>query len=444
MSNGAAFGLPDVPPLYEIKETAGGHAKLAFNLHAGQTKAWNSTKRWVVVCAGTQSGKTSFGPLWLYREIQQRGPGDYLVATPTFPLLALKLLPEFLRFFEKTLELGTYKQNPVKVFTFSEAGQQRMFGRHGGQYATQVFFGHAQDPDSLESATAKGAWLDEAGQRKFKKGSWQAIQRRLSLNRARALITTTPYEAFGWLKSDLHDPYLAGDPDIDFINFRSIDNPAFSREEYERARRAMPDWKFKLFYDGLLTRPAGLILDCWQDRFIYDPEETQIRDYWPRFLGIDFGGVNTAAVYLAEDPATGLLYLYREYKAGHKTIQQHATDLLRGHELRQFERVTGGAPGEQQWRDDHAAAGLPIEKPPIAEVEVGIQRAYALIKKGRLRVSRNCTNFLREITTYRRKLDDEENPTDEIDQKNKFHHMDAFRYIAAYIEHDTANLAETI
>lgn len=41
--------------LYDIE-----HGKLTLHLHAGQTKAWDSEKRFVFVIAGTQGGKTSF------------------------------------------------------------------------------------------------------------------------------------------------------------------------------------------------------------------------------------------------------------------------------------------------------------------------------------------------------------------------------------------------
>jgi hypothetical protein len=57
--------------------------ELSFRFHRGQMRAWKSAKRFVVVLAGTQSGKTSFGPIWLLNEIQNRGPGDYMVVTPT-------------------------------------------------------------------------------------------------------------------------------------------------------------------------------------------------------------------------------------------------------------------------------------------------------------------------------------------------------------------------
>ncbi|NBW23611.1 MAG: terminase, partial [Caulobacteraceae bacterium] len=56
--------------------------------------------------AGTQSGKTAFGPIWLLNEITRCGPGDYLVVTPTFQLLAKKALPEFLRLFNRMRGLG--------------------------------------------------------------------------------------------------------------------------------------------------------------------------------------------------------------------------------------------------------------------------------------------------------------------------------------------------
>ena len=51
---------------------------LRYRFHPGQWQAWNAERRHVVVLAGSQGGKTSFGPAWLHREIQTAGPGDYL------------------------------------------------------------------------------------------------------------------------------------------------------------------------------------------------------------------------------------------------------------------------------------------------------------------------------------------------------------------------------
>ena len=200
--------LSEIVPVASSDERRKG--KVRFSLHPGQSKAWASVKRFILVLAGTQSGKTSFGPLWMHREIQARGPGDYIVVTPTYPLLMKKALPEFLRLFDTRLKLGTY-QSQLKIFTFSPEGSARTFGTVDHDTPTQIFFGHAQDPDALESATAKAAWLDECGQDQFRLGSWEAVQRRLALHQGRVLGTTTPYN-LGWIKSQIYDRARAGDP----------------------------------------------------------------------------------------------------------------------------------------------------------------------------------------------------------------------------------------
>jgi phage terminase large subunit-like protein len=238
---------------------------LEMALHRGQERALESTKRFVLVLAGWQSGKTVVGPPWLLGEIKRCGPGDYLVASPTYPLMTKKVLPEFSRLFERQFRLGKYVGGARHCFTFSPSGCRRLFG-YVPEDPVQVFFGHASDPNSLESATVKAAWLDEAGQADFRFASWEAILGRLSVSQGRVLLTTRPYN-LGWLKQQLWDPWMAAGrnhPDIDVINFRSLDNPAFPREEYERARASMPPWRFRLYYEGLFERPAGMIYDAFE------------------------------------------------------------------------------------------------------------------------------------------------------------------------------------
>ena len=63
----------------------------------------------------------------------------------------------------------------VPVLRIGRQAHVRRHGLRAPEGETNVYFGHAQDPDSLESATAKAAWLDEAGQGKFKLDSWRAV-----------------------------------------------------------------------------------------------------------------------------------------------------------------------------------------------------------------------------------------------------------------------------
>ena len=394
--------------LYEVDG-----AVLRYRLHRGQTRAWKSTARFPFVIAGSQAGKTTFGPLWLKREMDTRGPGDYMAVAPTYPLLQKKVLPELKRFFITYLRWGEYR------------AADRIFVLDGGH--TNIFLGHAADPDSLESTTAKGAWMDECGQNKFALSSWEAIQRRLAINQGRALGTTTPYN-LGWLKTQVYDRWVAGDPDYDVINFRSIDNPIFPREEYERARRTLPGWKFAMFYQGLFTRPAGMIYDSFDfDRHVIDPFEIPV--HWPRYGGLDFGGVNTAAVGYAQNPETGVLYLFTEYHEGGRTAAGHAA-ALQDWRCRVW---VGGSKSEGQWRQEFNAAGLPVQSPEIKDVEVGIDRVYGAHKSGGLFVFRGCREYLDEKGRYARKLGPDGEPTEEIENKNDFHLMDAERYIMGYL-----------
>lgn len=424
------------PDLVTVEPLGNGHARLDLHFHAGQLAAYNSTKRFVLVLAGTQSGKTSFGPHWLLREIQQCGPGDYGVVTPTFPLLETKALPEFKRLFEETMQLGDYTGSPIRVFRVSDVGAKRLFG-YEPTVPTQIFFGHAQDPDSLESATYKAVWLDEAGQKKFRRGSWEAIQRRIALHQGRALLTTTPYD-LGWLQSDFYDPWAAagGDhPEIDVINFPSIANPRFSRDEFERARRVLPHWKFKMFFLGQFERPAGLIYSVF-DETKHVVNDFPIPETWKRYGGADFGGVNTAAVFLAEErdkdnAPTKRFIAYREYLAGDRTAREHVAVWKHGEP--KPPTMIGGAKSEGQWRKEFAAAGLAIGEPLVSDVEVGIDRVYGAMKQGQLIVFRSLTGLREQIRTYSRVLNEKGEPTTEIEDKETFHYLDALRYIGSSV-----------
>lgn len=405
--------------------------KLRLNLHEGQQKLWDSEARFLAAIAGAQSGKTVLGPAWLHREIQRRGPGDYMVVSPTYKLLARKALPAFRRYFEDLLKLGTYHAQAAE-FRFSEDGMRRMFGDppEGGKWPqTVVFFGHAQDSESLESATAKAAWLDEAGQKTFKLESWEAILRRLALFVGRVLVTTTPYN-LGWLKQKVWDKWKAGDPDYFVVNFPSIMNPLFSEEEFERARRDLPYWKFAMFYLGLFTRPAGLIYDSF-DEDEHKVPRFKLHPLWPRYLGLDFGGVNTVGLFYCKEPETGNLYLYREYKAGGRTAKEHAEALLDGEPM--IPTCVGGSKSEGQWRDEFRAGGLPVREPGISDVEVGIDRVYAAHGQGQIRVFDDLAGYLEEKMTYGRKVDERGEPTEEIENKSSFHYMDAERYIVGHL-----------
>lgn len=409
-----------VGPWY-VEPRPDGTGRIRTALHKGQWAVMKSEARNVAMIAGTQGGKTSLGPLWLEREIRRMGPGDYLAVTATFPLLKRKMLPEFLRYFRDALGLG-YWSTGDKTFNFND-----------GQ--TRVMFGSATNPESLESATAKAAWLDEVGQYQFRLESWEAIQRRLSLFMGRALMTTTPYNR-GWLKTEIYDRARDADEDYEVIQFASTMNPRFPRAEMDRIRRTLPPWKVRMFYEGLFDQPPGLIYSTFIDTYrengghLVRPDQVPIHPNWPRFVGLDFGGSNTGKIFIAFDPVQQVYYAYDEDLSGGMTAAQHTDSILAKTRGAAINGVWGGARSEGAWRLEFAAAGLIIQEPDVWDVEVGIDRGVGLFTSRRLFVYDTMRGFRDELGTYSRPVAPDGTVLPGIVDKNRYHRLDAFRAVA--------------
>jgi hypothetical protein len=400
-------------PTAELVTVTGRKAQL--QMHPGQLRAWDSIKRFVCVLAGAQSGKTSFSPWWMWREIRREGPGDYLAVTATYDLFKLAMLPALLDTFVYKLGIGTYKPSDRTIEIPS--------------LGARILLRSAESDGGLESSTAKAAWLDEAGQDSYSIGTWEAVLRRLSIHQGRVLLTTTLYN-LGWLKQAIYDRWQAGDESMDVIQFDSTQNPAFPQEEFERARESMPLWKFNMFYRGLFERPAGLIYDSFD---LSDPQVVRPRvgipAAWKRYLGLDFGGVNTAAMFYAEEPGTSRWWAYREYLAGGRTAKEHVTALLAGEPMVPF--AVGGSHSEGQWRLEFQKGGLSVHEPDIKDVFLGVERVYGGHKRHETIVFDDLRGYLDQIARYSYRLDErgEVREPKEIEDKATYHLLDCERYI---------------
>ena len=388
------------------------------NLNEPQSRVILSQAEIIVMQAGTGSGKTSILALWLKKEMERCGPGDYLVASPTFPLMEARVIPELLDLFVHLDGWGHYRPGFRRIESNQMIDQKPAY---------RIFLGSALNPDSLESATYKAACIDEVAQSQFPRGAWDAIMRRVNFYRGRILCTTTLYDVSGWYKSEIYDRWKDGDSRFDIIQADSIANPMFPRERYEAARLTMPWWKFNMFYRGIYEKPAGLIYDCFSEEDSVIPRIPLDPD-WPRYVGHDFGPQNTAAVWMAQDPLTAHFYVYRTYWVSGKTVGQHAEEWKRlsGDEF--IRSRTGGSHQEEEIRYAYSAAGWPIREPAIQSVEAGIDRAYSFVRN-HLFVFSDQHDFLNELLTYSRELDDNYDPTEKIQRKATFHMMDSMRYL---------------
>lgn len=179
---------------------------------------------------------------------------------------------------------------------------------------------------------------------------------------------------------------------------------------------------------GVWAGAEGRVYDGW-DALAHVIPPFPIPESWPRYLGLDFGGTNTAAVFYALNPDTDQLILYREYLAGGRTAGQHTPFLIEGEPVTPF--CVGGAKSEGQWRAEFKAAGLEVHEPAIKDVALGISRVNGQHKKNGILVFSTCTGYLEQKGSYRY-LPDAADP-DAIERKRHFHYMDAERYIVGYL-----------
>lgn len=423
--------------LYTIDPETG-HLTLDFHYYQG--RSWASTSRFVFLLAGTQGGKTSFGPWWLWREVygdghlfRGRGSGDYIAATSTYDLFKLKMLPEARTVFEDVLGVGRYwggdrvieLQDPDTGLFWAKRASDRMWGR--------IILRSAHVPNALESMTAKGAWLDECGQDEFPYDAWEAVQRRTAINHGRVLGTTTPYN-LGWVKHEILDRYAAGDPDYCVVQFPSWINPSFPKDEFERAKRTLPKWRFDMFYRGLFTRPAGMIYECFdEEKMTYEPFEIP-KNTGEVIVGIDFGGANNAKLWLWKNSTTEIWHVFMEELEGGISTREHCQNTLKFAEGFYNIEYYGGSGSEGQIRRDWAVEGVLVHQPYTDDVEVGISAVIEMFKDGKLLISKDCKGVINELGSYSRVLDPENSlPTNQISAKASYHRLDALRYACVTI-----------
>jgi len=273
-------------------------------------------------------------------------------------------------------------------------------------------------------------------------------------------MTTTLYN-FGWIVQHILDVAVkTGDvsfyyenggeiqktvskqKDITVIQLDSIVNPQFPKEEFTDAAELLSEEEFNMFYRGRKSTRRFLIYD------VFDPEKHvcttpfKISDSWKRYWGMDYGGEHMAVIFLAEEPTTKRLYVYREYMAGGKDVAGFTDDIVKG-EISPF-RAYGGSKSEENWRREFRWHGTSVEQPTIIDVNLGISRTYTAIKNDGIIFFSDVKGIIDELGRYRRVRNENGEATDEILDKNTFHRLDALRYIVSSIRPGVSLRAKAI
>jgi len=375
-------------------------------LHEGQQRVHDADTKVVVALAGTGGGKTSYAPRWCERERDAGTNRDGLVIAP-YKILKRVTMPSFLTHFAGQ---GAWESKVDGIWRF-----------HDGGY---VYFASADTPESIEGAHVSWAWLDECGQRQFPVEAWEAVQRRVRYHAGRILGTTTPY-VIGWLKA-LHDDWRGGyRDDVGFVTFPSTANPGFPEDEFERARRTLPAWQFRMFYLAEWDRPAGLVYADVSDES-WLPELPTDASHWDWYAGLDFGYNNPTAVVYAVLSPDDVLYVADEYYESGRTDAENARLATRPAKLAR----AWGDPSAPEAIEEFKQHHWPIMSCARHDPKAGIVEVLERIKTGRLRFVRGRLSELpREMDSY---VWDDKRP--DVVVKANDHACDALRYLCWMVQ----------
>ncbi|MCK5020509.1 MAG: terminase family protein [Candidatus Peribacteraceae bacterium] len=381
-----------------------------FRLHQHQDRVMDAVARFILVLTGVQGGKTTIGAIWLlariYESYKAGRRGDWLIAAPTEKILQQSTLVNFKSFFPA--DWGVWKE------------QKKCFELAWGD---KVFVRSTENPEHLEGMTLLGAWLDEAGQMKAR--VWTYMQARVAVNRGPVLMTTTPY-AMNWLYREVMKRAKEGDSDYALITWKSVDNPAFPKEDFERARRTLPKAIFERRYLGLFTRLEGLVYpDFDTDTHVIEPVYT-IPENWECFGGMDFGHTNpTCILPLYWDKRSDTYYVVDEFYEREASLKKISIVL----DKHPYKKVFADRQSAHLIAELQHQYGCKSIAPCDNSIDVGIERITKLLKEGKLKFFRGkCPNMLEEIEAYHYPPPNEDKEVKDKPVPIKNHAMDALRY----------------
>ena len=243
------------------------------------------------IIGGTGTGKTWLIPRWLLIRMAFRPGGIWIVSSPTGLML---------------------KKNPIRYITeyFDSIGFKYEYNKMEGVMHTalgEIDFISATKPDRMQGIHSYGIVGDEAGQ--YPEEWWNTAIQRARFNGGQILLVTTPYSR-NWLYR------ISSGDSLEFHIERpkSSDNPFYDKSEIEIARQKLPQWRFEMMYEGLFSRPTGMVYNNVQYCRPFDIPTT-----WIRIAGLDYGYNNpTAMIWLASPDGT-TWYAYRELKQSRLT-----------------------------------------------------------------------------------------------------------------------------
>ena len=282
---------------------------------------------------------------------------------------------------------------------------------------SQILFGGLDDPLKLGSLNLGWAGIDEAIE--TNEDDWRMLEGRL-----RKL--DVPHQIFAATNPGPPTHYLY---QMFFVQQKgevyqasTYDNPALP-EDY-KARMAEFEGIYRDRYVlGLWKGLEGLVYSAFDEKSCLI-SRFEIDKSWPVYVGHDFGLVNPAAIFYAQNPGVGDFFAFAEYvpgiKLGYYDHVQAFKTITAG---RNVLRRVGGNHQEEGERQAYTAQGWHISEPKHSQDKaLRIKMVQGMHRLNKIFVFNDLSNYVREKFSFVVK-------DDKIVDEAKFHLMSAERYI---------------
>lgn len=379
------------------------------NLHQNQQTIAADNHRFRVINCGRRFGKTTLAveelkafALYHNCKVVYIAPTYQQARDIAWQVLVKELRPVVTKINESRLELEI-----INKFKGHSLIQLR------GWEAVETLRGQAFDFMVIdEIAMMKNFWIN-----------WQEVLRpTLTDTKGQVMFISTP-KGF----NHFYDLFNLGLTDKDYksFHFSSYDNPFLPVEELDKAKQELTEDRFAQEYMADFRKTEGLVYKEF-DRAKHLYEVLPAYTILDRFLGIDFGFTNPAAMILVLRDIHGNYYAESEWYKSNQTNDQVVETALSFKANQAYPDPE--APEKIQELSRAGVNCMEVIKGKDS-IKNGIDKIRELLKQGRLKINKQCLNLILEFETYSYPEKRPDNPNPELPTKENDHLLDALRYV---------------
>lgn len=271
--------------------------------------------------------------------------------------------------------------------------------QHVSGISTLQFQSYDQGREAFQATARDGIWMDEEPPLAIYS---EALTRTMT---TKGIVMTTFTPLRGMSETVQFLEKKSQDGKIAITTATWDDAPHLTEEAKEEMLEAYPPHQRDARSKGIPALGSGAIYPIPETDFVIQP--IPIGAAWKHVYAMDVGWNNTAAVFMAYDMDSDIVYVIGDYKRSQAEPTIHASAIkMRAKGEKQPGVIDPASSGANQidgrkMIDMYRQLGLNLQEAENA-VETGIYEVYSRLSSGRLRVFNTCQSLINEYRVYRR------------------------------------------